>query len=199
MALLMAIVVVTSISRMGFLNFVPIFLGERGQSLVAGGWAVSLFIAFGAIGATLGGPLSDRWGRKRMILLVIFTSIPCLYGYTWTGGVGWLPLVLLALGGATTMASNTVLVTMSQEMLPENPGLASSLVMGLGWGIAGIALTLAGNVADILGISATLMILSLTPVVSLFCGMAIAEGGRAPAYPATKTPPPPLPVGKYVE
>lgn len=188
MALLMAIVVATSISRMGFLNFVPIFLEEHGKSLVAGGWAVSLFIAFGAVGATLGGPLSDRWGRKRTILLVILASIPSLYGYTWTGGVGWASLVLLALGGATTMASNTVLVAMSQEMLPESPGVASSLVMGLGWGIAGVALTLAGNVADFLGVAATLMALSFVPLVSLFCGLAIVDGRRTQACPIAGTP-----------
>lgn len=188
MVLLMAIVVVTSISRMGFLNFVPIFLQERGQSLVSGGWAVSLFIAFGAVGATLGGPLSDRWGRKRTILLVILASIPSLYGYIWTGGAGWTASAFLALAGAATMASNTVLVAMSQEMLPENPAVASSLVMGLGWGIAGVALTLAGNVADLLGVAATLAALSFVPLVSLFCGLAIVDGRRTLAHPTTGAP-----------
>ncbi|MBI2877601.1 MAG: MFS transporter [Candidatus Tectomicrobia bacterium] len=194
MALLMAIVVATSISRMGFLNFVPIYLEERGQSLVSGGWAVALFIAFGAVGATLGGPLSDRWGRKRTILLVILASIPSLYGYTWIGGMGWPASVFLALAGATTMASNTVLVAMSQEMLPENPGVASSLVMGLGWGIAGVALILAGNVADALGVTTTLTFLSFTPLVGLLCGAAITEKGRMQAGSVAASSQPPLPV-----
>jgi hypothetical protein len=68
---------------------------------------------------------------------------------------------------------------MSQEMLPENPGVASSLVMGLGWGIAGIALTLAGNLADALGITITLIILSFVPLLSVFFCMAIIEEEKA--------------------
>jgi hypothetical protein len=49
-----------------------------------------------------------------------------------------------------------VTIVMAQELLPLRTGMASSIVMGLAWGTAGLSLTGVGALADAVGLGPTL-------------------------------------------
>ena len=148
------IAMIRSIISLSFILFLPLLMRERGQSLIAGATAVFLFGGIGAFGGFAGGILSDRVGRRAILAVSFILSPPLLLLFTQTTSA-W-GLVALALGGLTLYLGAPVNVAMAQEILPRRASLASSMVTGMAWGIAGVSLTLVGAVADRIGLTGTL-------------------------------------------
>ena len=144
-------------------TFLPLYLSQRGGSLLLGGLAVSVFRVSGALGGLVGGPLSDRIGRKQVLFLSFALALPFLWGFFQTNG--WLALGLLAAAGAVITSSAPVNVLIAQEAAPDNPGMASGLMMGFAWGLGGLAVTGVGWWGDRVGLptafSATVIVAAL--------------------------------------
>jgi FSR family fosmidomycin resistance protein-like MFS transporter len=163
-------------------TFLPLLLQQRGGSIVAGGWAVFLFGGVGALGGISGGTLSDRYGRRRILALSLILGVPMLYAFIRTSGP--LAYVFLAAGGISIYLSAAVTIVMAQELLPHRASVASSIVMGLAWGTAGLSLTAVGAAADVVGLEG-----ALTWTLTLAVGALIAiarlptrtEPARVPA------------------
>ncbi|HXF81938.1 MAG TPA: MFS transporter [bacterium] len=169
------IVVLRSVVISAYQTFLPLLLSARGGSIVAGGVAVFLFGGVGAIGGVSGGMLSDRLGRRPMMALSLVLGAPLLYLFVRTSGP--LAYVFLAAGGVAIYLSAAVTIVMAQELLPTRASVASSIVMGLAWGTAGLSLTAVGALADAIGLERTLIwILGL-------CLVALAAVAALPAAP----------------
>lgn len=175
LALIWLVVVLRSVVTLGHVLFIPLLLRGRGETLIMGGTAVLIFGGIGSIGGLIGGPLSDRIGRRAVMaisliatapLLVLFGSIESSWG-----------LVPLALGGFTLFLAAPVSIVMAQEMFPSRASLASSLVTGMAWGTAGLSMTLVGAIADKIGLAQT-----LSASVSLFL-IALVAIWALPAQP----------------
>ena len=63
--------------------------------------------------------------------------------------------------------SAAVTIVMAQELLPHRASVASSIVMGLAWGTAGLSLTAIGALADAIGLERALRLLLLLAVPAL--------------------------------
>jgi FSR family fosmidomycin resistance protein-like MFS transporter len=150
LGLLWLLVALRSVIILSFMTFLPLLLRERGATLLAGGAAVFFFGGIGAIGGLLGGTLSDRLGRRGVLVLSLVIGTPLLYAFLHTRGP-W-GFTLLALGGMAYYLTAAVTIVMAQQILPHRASVASSIVMGLAWGIAGLALTGVGALADAVGL-----------------------------------------------
>lgn len=161
LALLWSVVTLRTIIISSYITFLPLLLRERGGSIIAGGAAVFLFGGLGAIGGLAGGALSDRLGRRAVLVLSLILSAPLLLLFV-RGHQPW-SYLFLAAGGITMYLSAAVTIVMAQELMPQRASVASSIVMGLAWGVAGLSLTAVGALADAVGLSTALTwILSLT-------------------------------------
>lgn len=190
MILLTVVVVIRTLSGLGFATFLPLLMQERGLSLIAGGVALTLFQVAGVLGGLIGGAVSDRFGRARVIWITILLSAPFLYAFLHTGGA--LMYAMLFLGGFMVLASNSVAVAMAQELVPDNAGTASSFPMGFSWGVAGGALILVGNTADRIGVAQTLELLAFVPVIAALLAWKLpgAFWGAEPEPQRVETPAP---------
>jgi len=139
-----------------------------------GGTAVFMFGGIGAAGGFTGGILAEWLGRRAVLVLSLLLSAPLMALYLLTP-VGW-GLILLPVAGVLLYTSAPVTVTMAQEGLPQHASLASSIVMGLAWGIGGLMLTVVGAVADAIGLQETLLLILGLGVVAL-----LAAAGLSPA------------------
>jgi FSR family fosmidomycin resistance protein-like MFS transporter len=76
--------------------------------------------------------------------------------------------LLAAASGAALLASFSVTIVLAQELLPNNLGLASGLILGLGFGTGGLGTALSGYLADHIGLYQTFWVLALAPLLSIF-------------------------------
>jgi len=92
-----------------------------------------------------------------MLFYPIFTSLMILSSEPWL----W---VLTAASGASLLASFSVTIVLAQELLPRSLGLASGLILGLGFGTGGLGVAASGWIADNVGLYQTLWIMAIVPV-----------------------------------
>ena len=162
LVLLWFVVVLSSTCSTAFATFLAVLVAERGGSAFLGGAAISVFLLTGAVAGFLAGNLSDRLGRKRVILtsLVLATPFYILFLY----GPVSAAIAFIAAAGVFGLSSIPVGVVAAQECLPGRTGLVSGLVMGLAWGVGGLALTPIGWLADRFGLIAVMTVVAFLPL-----------------------------------
>jgi FSR family fosmidomycin resistance protein-like MFS transporter len=165
MVLLLLTVVLRSATRLGLMTFVPFyFINILNRDPMAVGQYLSTFLLAGTVGVLAGGPLGDRFGYKKIVLLTLGLSSVFLYLFYVTEGT--LSLILFTVAGLILISSNSVTMAMGQSFMPRNLGMASGLILGLAMGVGGIAVTLLGWVADRWGVPFALQITFVLPVLA---------------------------------
>lgn len=166
-ALLMYIFIRSSIHT-GLTTYLPVYyINYLSGSPVFASYLISAFLLAGVFGTFLGGVLSDRIGRKAVIMLSMALSLPLLVLLPYTSGL--LTIVLLALIGLILISSFATTVVLAQEMMPGYVGLASGLTIGFSIGLGGVGATVLGWIADHFGVPSVFTALSLLPIAGLFC------------------------------
>lgn len=148
------VVVLRSTVQLAFTTFLLVLLEERALSHLAGSSVLLLFLVMETAGTLLGGHLSDRFGRRPIIVLSLFLAYPLYLGFLATRGPG--SILFLALAGVLVAASGPVIVTQAQELAPSHVSIASAVTMGFGWGIGGLMVSLVGWLADLWGLATSL-------------------------------------------
>lgn len=123
------------------------------------------FLAAGALGTLLGGPLADRFGRKNIITISLLASAPLtiLLPYVQEH----LTLILLFFIGFILMSSFSVTVVYAQELIPGKVGTMSGLTVGLAFGMGAIGSVLLGALADTIGLVQTIQAVGYLPLLGL--------------------------------
>lgn len=168
------LVVCRHIVYQSFITYLIFLLQERGMSFQAASTGLFVFLLGGAVGSLIGGPLSDRLGRKPMVVVTFLLAFPCLWGFLHTGGIG--SLIWLAIGGVLLVANNPVIVAHAQEIVPAHAGIASAITMGFGWGTGAVFVGGVGILADQMGILFALKLVSFAaPLAALLALRLVAN------------------------
>jgi len=142
-----------------FTSFLSIHLRETGFPLLRVGVALLVHTGAGTFGSLVGGYLSDIIGRKTVITLGVSLILVSYLLLLYSSGI-W-TWVLLALGGFAMNSFNPVTVVMAQDLFPESRATAGGMVMGLGWSVGALVVSLFGVVADRIGLRMTLTWITL--------------------------------------
>jgi MFS family permease len=128
-----------------------------GASLAIGIGIAGVTHLAGVIGSVIGGILSDRIGRTRVILMMSCASLACSFAFGWMVGaaLAWVTIVAMFYS-LTAIADSSVFSTVLSETVPSNQiGFAFSIrsVLGFGMGaispwVFGVVLDWAGGTAD---------------------------------------------------
>jgi FSR family fosmidomycin resistance protein-like MFS transporter len=182
LAFLTASVMVRAAVQIGILTFLPFYLTRYGfagmERATAQAMAASLFLLANAVGGPLGGHLSDRLGRRRVMTATFLLAPWPLWLAFHTPGYGC--LIGLVLGGFLLTMPHPSNVVMAQELMPHRAGVAASMITGLAWGLAQVLALPLGSIADHVGVAPTLQGLSLLPLLGVLFTLPIPErlGGR---------------------
>lgn len=166
LALLGALVFSKYVYLASLTNFYAFYLMERFQ---LGAQSAQLhlfaFLAAVAAGTVLGGPIGDRWGRRRVIWASILGVAPFTLALPWVG-LAATTVLSVAIGLVLASAFSAILVY-AQELVPGRVGLVSGLFFGFAFGIAGIAAAALGSLADRHGLGTVYLICSFLPLLGL--------------------------------
>lgn len=177
--LLMAACVGQSWLESSLASYLPLLYTARGLPLGTASQVLFAFSAMGAAGVLVGGALSDRVPRWRVVVLAQALSAPLFAGTLLLGG-HWALLAPAGLGFVSAL-SHPVTVAMGQEMLPDRTSLASALTMGISWVIGSVGVTFTGFLADRIGMQTALLAVTAVPVVGMACMLALQGLLRRPA------------------
>jgi FSR family fosmidomycin resistance protein-like MFS transporter len=173
LTILYLLVFIRSVVQITFAQFLPLYLSlERGFSFSNASYALTLYLAAGAVGGFIGGHLSDRFGGKTVILLSMVGCLPFLLLFFLASGAA--ALAGLALGGLVLLFTIPVNVVMAQELVPSQAGTVSALMMGFAWGMAGmIFIPLVGWASDIFSMHQVLTALLAFPVLGFLLALKL--------------------------
>lgn len=173
MVTLWAMAVLRSMASTGYNTMLPFILLERGYSHAEAGRLVAITLGIyavaAAIGGIVGGRISDRVGRVPVLRSAILFTIPFFALLIYSDPSQWWFYPLTFLVAAAANASIPVGIVTAQEYAPKHTALASSIMMGFSWGVAGVLVVLVGQLADLTSpaTAALCAILLLLPSVYL--------------------------------
>ncbi|MEM6498996.1 MAG: MFS transporter [Pseudomonadota bacterium] len=123
------------------------------------------YLASGALGVLVGGPLGDKIGRRRIIWFSILGALPFSLILPHADFYGTLALTILV---AFIMASAfAAILVFAMELLPGRIGLIGGLFYGLVFGLGGVSAALLGEVADMTSIATVFQICAFLPAIGL--------------------------------
>lgn len=136
-----------------------------------------VFLLAGAVGTLAGGPLSDRFGRKQVIVASMLLLPPLLLIFIYAKSI--LSMVALFTAGAVLVSTFSTTIVLGQEYLPNNVGIASGLMIGFAVGTGGIGVMLLGALADATSEHLAMVIIALLPLLGAGLGALLPREQQA--------------------
>lgn len=124
-----------------------------------------IYMAAFTFGTFFGGPLGDKYGRKRIIWFSILGAAP------FTLALPYLNLqatvVVIAIAGAIIASAFSSILVYAQELLPGKIGMISGLFYGFAFGMGGLGSAILGNLVDQHGIYYVYQLCSFLPLIGV--------------------------------
>lgn len=180
-AKLWAMATLRSIAFMSFATTIPYWFVQLGLPESRTALALSVYSFAATAGAFLGGTLSDRFGRKPILVLTMVLAMPIYLALLLVPPVHWFYLPLLAVSGILMNAGIPVAVVMAQEHEPRQIATVSGLLMGFTWGFAGLLYAVVGPLVEVFGVLPTLSALGVLLIPALLVTLSLHEA--APVRP----------------
>jgi len=152
----------------------PLAFHQQGLPAQWGSIGSTIFLLVGAAFGLYAGRLSDRVGRKPVVVWSLVAAAPLIFLIGILPGLASWPV--MALAGAAIVASNAVTVVQAQELLPGNVGLAAGLTLGLGFGLSGVVTLAVSAITREAGARETLMMAAALPILA--AGLAATMRSR---------------------
>lgn len=157
-------------------TYLPLYARDAlGLNLWLSAASLTILQAAGVVGALFSGTLSDRLGRKRMLLLLLTLS-PVFY-LLFVLGPTWAAVPLLLALGLTAIAPQPVLLALVQDGFPEHRALANGIYLAVGFVIQGIGIWMVGALADRFGLRDAFLGSGLLAFVSIPAVFLLPRGG----------------------
>ncbi len=154
----------------GIEAFIPTWYKSLGYGATFYGPLATTVVVASALGTIGSGTLADRYGRRAVIVGALILTVPVIILFAqFTGPIGF-----LTGAGVGFLAASTgpLMLVMAQQLMAGRAGMASGLILGLGFVTGAIGVPVMGALADAFGIAAAMrfqaVIVLLTIAVAFF-------------------------------
>jgi FSR family fosmidomycin resistance protein-like MFS transporter len=146
-----AILMIASILRawavFAAITYLPMYLVHTQRyDLVMASLTMTLMLLAGVAGQVAGGHISDWIGRKEFMVFGLAGAIP--FFYLFFASTGIVAIAALLVFGFFLWSTFAVAVAIGHELLPQNIGLASGMMLGLAIGFGCLGVAVNGIIAD---------------------------------------------------
>ena len=138
----------------GLESFIPTWYASLGYPASFYGPLATTVVLASAAGTVGCGSLADRYGRKAVIIGALVLTIPAVVLFArFPGPLGFLSGALVGLSAAST---GPLTLVMAQQLMVRRAGMASGLILGLGFVTGAIGVPVTGMLADAYGMQAAI-------------------------------------------
>ena len=171
-----------------FQSFTPTWYRQLGYGPQFYGPLATTLVLASAIGTVGCGSLADRYGRRTVILGTLVLSIPAILLFTlFPGPWAFGSAILIGFLAASTAP---LMLLMAQQLMASRAGLASGLVMGLGFVTGAIGVPINGAIADAIGLQKSLMTHVILVIVTIGIAWFLPRESEMERYAAGQEPVP---------
>ena len=149
LSIIIGVMMLRMFTVMGLQAFIPVWYRDLGYGASFYGPLATVIVLASAVGSIGTGTLADRFGRREVMLWTLVLSIPPLLLFAqYPGPFAFVSGALIGLLAAST---GPLLLVMAQQLMHGRAGVASGLILGLGFVAAAIGTPLFGALADTIG------------------------------------------------
>lgn len=124
-----------------------------------------IFLAANAVGAFLGGPIGDRFGRKIVLWFSVLGALPFTLALPYAGL--YTGAVLTVFIGLILSSTTSSIIVFAQELVPHRFGMISGVFFGVAFGIGGLGAAALGRLADYTSIAFVYQVCAFLPAIGL--------------------------------
>ena len=128
-----------------------------------------VFLAASAVGIIVGGPIGDRFGRRRVIWGSILGVLPFTLVLPYVGLAATIGLSVVI--GLVLSSAFSAIVVYAQELMPGRVGMVSGMFFGFAFGMAGLGAAVLGAVADWTSIEFVYRVCAFLPVLGMLTAL----------------------------
>lgn len=146
--------------------YLPLFVSdELGLSLWLAAISLTILEGAGVVGALTSGTISDRYGRSRILSVVLILAPLLLLAFIY--GPTWLAVPLLIALGLTALSPQPVFLALVQDKFPDNRALSNGTFLALNFLIRAGGIWVVGLLADRFGLTTAFTISAIMAFVSV--------------------------------
>jgi FSR family fosmidomycin resistance protein-like MFS transporter len=159
---LIAILFARGFMHASLITFLPTFITQQTGDLWLAGISLTLVEGAGVAGVLTAGPLSDIFGRRRVLLISLVGAPIMLLGFIQLHG--WLRFAALIFTGFTLLSTTPVMLAMIQEHSTTSPAAANGIFMMASFTARSTVVVVVGFIADKIGLQSTYLLSALLGV-----------------------------------
>jgi MFS transporter, FSR family, fosmidomycin resistance protein len=149
----------------GIEAFIPTWYKSLGYGATFYGPLATTVVVASALGTIGSGTLADRYGRRAVIVGALILTVPVVILFAqFTGPIGFLTGALVGFLAAST---GPLMLVMAQQLMAGRAGMASGLILGLGFVTGAIGVPVMGALSDAFGIPAAMRFQAVIVLVTI--------------------------------
>ncbi len=137
-------------------SFLPTYVELETGNLWLAGISLTVYESAGVFGVLAAGSLSDRLGRRRVLLIALISAPLALFMFTISSA--WVAFAALLITGFTLLATTPVMLALVQEHSISSPAAANGFFMLVSFTARSAVTVIVGFGGDLLGLQTTFMI-----------------------------------------
>ncbi len=145
--------------------FLPTYITMKGKSLWSGGIALSALQISGALGTYLSGTLSDKFGRRKTLLIVGIVSSLLMWLFIISDDFWSIPILILL--GLFVFGTTPVMLAIVNDNTSSRPSFINGIYITINFVIGGGSVLLVGLLGDLYGLETTYKITATLALLSV--------------------------------
>ncbi len=150
---LVAILCARGFMHAAITTFLPTFIEMKTGDLWLAGTSLALVEGSGVAGVLTAGSLSDRFGRRQVLLVSLVGAPIMLMAFIWLDG--WLRFAALMITGFTLLSTTPVMLALVQEHSRTSPAAANGIFMMVSFMARSSVVVAVGYLGDVIGLQTT--------------------------------------------
>ena len=149
----------------GIEAFIPTWYKSLGYGASFYGPLATTVVLASALGTIGSGTLADRYGRRAVVIGALILTVPVVIVFAqFTGPIAFLTGAAVGFLAAST---GPLMLVMAQQLMAGRAGMASGLILGLGFVTGAIGVPVTGAMADAFGITTAIRFQAVIVLITI--------------------------------
>jgi len=150
LAVIIGLMMLRSWTLFSLQTFLPTWYDELGYSVGFYSILATTLLLSSAVGTIGSGSLADKHGRRIVMIISSIGTVPAILLFAQFPG--WLGFLWAFLIGFLAASTGPLLLVMAQQLMRGRAGVASGLILGLGFVMGAIGIPVIGAIGDAIGL-----------------------------------------------